>query len=80
MTLGSNRTAVLRACRETLKRIQREPPVPRLLVEYSPIWSSSTHSGLFKSYRIRGVLETKFCRHVDYLVPFVAAFADRTCV
>jgi hypothetical protein len=74
---STKRTAVLRACNSLLRAIQNDSATTAIHIDFSTKEASSALNGFFLESGIRGMLEGKDYRNLDYVFPFVAAFIDR---
>ena len=74
---SSKRTPILRACNSLLRAIEEDSTTTSIHVDFSTKETSSALNGLFLESGIRGMLEGKDYRNLDYVFPFVAAFIDR---
>ena len=74
---SSQRTAILRACNSILRAIQEDCGSSGIHIDFSTKETSSNLNGIFLETGVRGMLEGKDYRNLDYFFPFVAAFVDR---
>lgn len=74
---SSKRTAILRACNSLLRAIEKDCTTTSMHIDFSTKETSSALNGFFLESGIRGMLEGKDYRNLDYVFPFVAAFIDR---
>ena len=77
MTIGSKKSAILRGCNSYLRAIETDSGISYLRVDFSSKNASVTLNGFFLETGVRGMLEGKDYRNVDFVFPFVAAFIDR---
>jgi len=77
VTIGSKKAAILRGCNTYLRAIDEDSGMSSLRVDFSSKNASITLNGLFMENGIRGMLEGKDYKTVDYVFPFIAAFIDR---
>ena len=77
MTISSKKSAIMRGCNNYLRAIQSDSGISSLRVDFSSKNASVTLNGLFLETGIRGMLEGKDYRNVDFVFPFIAAFIDR---
>ncbi len=75
--IHTKKTAILRACNSLLRAIEEDSDIPNLHLDFSTKEASSTLNGLFLNNGIRGMLEGKDYRNLDYVYPFVMAYVDR---
>ena len=73
----SHKTAILRACNSLLRAVQMDSSTTSMKVDFSTKETSSRLNGIFLETGVRGMLEGKDYRTLDYVFPFVAAFVDR---
>lgn len=73
----SKRVPVLRACNSLLRAMQDDCTTRSIHIDFSTKEASSALNGIFLQTGIRGMLEGKDYRNLDYVFPFVAAFVDR---
>ena len=76
-SLGSKRTSILRACNAILRQIEIDSHISQLHVDFSKKESSTQLNGIFLATGIRGMLEGKDFKNLDYVFPFIAAYVDR---
>ena len=74
---SSMKTAILRGCNSLLAAIQNQYPLSGVNVDFSKKEASTSLNGLFTADGLKGMLEAKEYRAIDYVFPFVAAFVDR---
>ena len=77
VTIGSKKSPILRGCNNYLRAIQEDSGMSSLKVDFSSKNASITLNGLFLENGIRGMLEGKDYKTVDFVFPFIAAFIDR---
>lgn len=75
--ISSQKTAILRACNSLLRAIQIDSSTTSMKIDFSTKETSSTLNGIFLETGVRGMLEGKDYKTLDYVFPFVAAFVDR---
>ena len=75
--INSKKTAILRGCNSLLRVIEKDSGISRIHVDFSTKEASSRLNGLFMDNGIRGMLEGKDYRNLDFVFPFVAAYIDR---
>jgi len=76
-TFRSKRLSTLRACNSVLRQMERDSQISGLHVDFSTKESSTQLNGIFLSTGLRGMLEGKDYRNLDYVFPFVSAYVDR---
>ena len=77
VSINSKRAAILRACNSLLKVLEEDCDISNLHVDFSVKEASTTLNGLFLETGVKGMLEGKDYKQLDYVFPFVMAFVDR---
>ena len=68
---ASKRTPILRACNSLLRAIEEDSTTTSIHVDFSTKETSSALNGLFLESGIRGMLEGKDYRNLDYIFPLL---------
>ena len=77
MKFCTRRVPVLRACNSFLRVMKNDCSSASIHIDFSTKEESSRLNGIFLDSGMRGMLEGKDYRNLDYFFPFVAAFVDR---
>ena len=71
------KTSILRGCNSLLAAFQASHPIPGIQLDFAKKEGSSTLNGLFTEDGVKGMLEGKHWKGIDFAFPFVAANVDR---
>jgi len=75
--IGSMKNQILKACNSILRDIQENNHTPGLHFDFSTKDCSKQLNGIFTNDGLKGMLEGKDYRNLDYVFPFVTAFIDK---
>ncbi len=76
-SISTKKTALLRGCNTYLRALQSDSGIASLHIDFSSKNASATLNGIYLDSGLRGMLEGKDYRNVDYVFPFICSFIDK---